>query len=1009
MQKNDLRKCKKIIISLLSVFLLWANLTAYSGMLSGEKNLRVSKTKWFDIIYPARCEESASILYEKADGLYAEVTAQYGLTPSFRIPVVITPAVDTFNAFWAAVPYNHIAIYDTGASGSSELAVFSETLLSTFRHELTHAVTYNMKNTAWRLVGKVFGDCVVPGMLTVTSGMAEGATVTSESAAGEGRLNNEYSRHYVKQAKIEGKFPSYHDVSGASDVSPGGAPYYFNGAFHEWLQKKYGLSAYAEFWYRVVNGKNFTIAGAFKKSFGIKLKKAWAQFEEDYEVPELAANPVQAGLVRDFFEPSAANYSRLNNAGSQYSSLSTAGKRLVWMDSFGGRVFAAEAVDKLDLSKGSEITVNSAPRGKTSYRQIFSLSGLSGVRLSNDGRFIAASYTSGNGAGATARVKLYDFESARLFTIEERGLKEAVVLKSGGGWYLVAQKYLAQHYSIIVRKLLFSDDGRRVVGSVAFAELVLGAETNPYAFTPLEDGSFAWLKKSGLSQSLCISSVDGSLLKETAFPQGMSVHSLSYAPGSFLFSYVEKGTMPRLGSLQLSSGLFSLDSRDISGGIFEPVFWNNQVVYIGDFYRQSRLLCLEPETGPDVAARVDVNAESDRNADDPGYGPAPSAPEAIITIPSKPYNPFPYLTRGILIPASNYSSDYFAINADYIPPSYSLPLGLTYITANPWTEGSSDLYTFTAGWNLYTDSLGLALTINKGTATSLLQSSTVIKSEFDKRGWKQSGVNFTVTSFVEAGNHFTIGLANASDAMLGNLTPENGTIYYMLQNISTLQLSNIRKSGPGRFEYGGFSFGLTAGARYDSDFNENPVEYFNATAIGAVFKLRIPHLLPFESKYGYTSNLPLRINTAFLPSSSSYGLTQPKTSPGRALVDASAETTLFSIDVQKAVPVITALYINDFNISAGYSGTLAAGQTTSSGFQNSLLKSYFTGIKEGKGYYLDSVYIRTSMEFTPNIGLFARPAYKMGLYSTFGYVLHSTEPLKPAESLRLTLGLDFDF
>ena len=152
MQKNVLGTYRKQF-SILVLLLLCAKLFAYSGMLSGEKNLLVTKTKWFDIIYPKRCELSAGILYEKADSVYDEVTAQYGLTPSFRMPVVITPAVDQFNAFWTAVPYNHIAIYDTGVSGSNELAVFSETLLSTFRHELTHAVTYNMKDDAWRTTG----------------------------------------------------------------------------------------------------------------------------------------------------------------------------------------------------------------------------------------------------------------------------------------------------------------------------------------------------------------------------------------------------------------------------------------------------------------------------------------------------------------------------------------------------------------------------------------------------------------------------------------------------------------------------------------------------------------------------------------------------------------------------------------------------------------------------------------------------------------------------------------
>ena len=154
MQKKSLRICKlslKKIISIIAVFCVCTQfvLSAHSGMFAGEKDLRVVKTKWFDIIYPLRCEESAAILFEKADLVYEEVTAQYGLTPSFRMPVVITPAVENFNAFWTSVPYNHIAIYDTGASGAGGLAVFSETLLSTFRHELTHAVTYNMKNGFW--------------------------------------------------------------------------------------------------------------------------------------------------------------------------------------------------------------------------------------------------------------------------------------------------------------------------------------------------------------------------------------------------------------------------------------------------------------------------------------------------------------------------------------------------------------------------------------------------------------------------------------------------------------------------------------------------------------------------------------------------------------------------------------------------------------------------------------------------------------------------------------------
>ncbi len=61
MQKKSLRICKlsyKKLISILAVFFVCTQfmLSAHSGMFTGEKNLRIVKTKWFDIIYPACCE-----------------------------------------------------------------------------------------------------------------------------------------------------------------------------------------------------------------------------------------------------------------------------------------------------------------------------------------------------------------------------------------------------------------------------------------------------------------------------------------------------------------------------------------------------------------------------------------------------------------------------------------------------------------------------------------------------------------------------------------------------------------------------------------------------------------------------------------------------------------------------------------------------------------------------------------------------------------------------------------
>lgn len=1089
MQKKSFRICKKIdkrnlnwygkIFFTLIAFLLCAELSAHSGMLWGEKNLRVSKTKWFDIIYPERCAESAAILYEKADSVYEKVTAQYGLEPAFRMPVVITPAVDQFNAFWTAVPYNHIALYDTGSSGASELAVFSETLLSTFRHELTHAVTYNMKNGFWRFMGYVFGDCVTPGMLSVTTGMAEGATVTSESAGGEGRLNDEYAKHYVKQAKIENQFPSYHDVSGAADIMPGGAPYYFNGAFHGWLQEKYGLKAYAEFWYRVVNGKNFTISGAFKKAFGIKLTKAWKEFEKDYEVPDIAANPVKAGLVQDFFEPGASDYSMMNKAGSQYESLtaaeSAAGSgRLVWFDRFGGRVFSADFADAADVA---------AVPSPVKYRQLFSHRGLSDVRLSNDGRFLSLSYISGNAAGDTARVKLYDFgsslqgdeanegsagvagsagfdgaagadevaEAAKVaeaagaspassgyfYTVKVSGLKEAQVVKSGGGWYLVAQKYMAQHYSLVIFQLQLSENGRRITGIQQVAEHVFGAETNPYAFTGLDDssfgsgdlaedslaegglagGSFAYLKKSGLNYSLCLCTLSGETVSEYAFPQGMAVRSLSYHGGSFYFSYAQKGSLPRLGSLNLKDKKLSLSGEDISGGVYNPVCLGGKIIYIGNFFRQNRLLCMQAAgktinptaSAEEAAAAGEVHTTSSESA----FTITSGETAKTNPLPSKAYNPFPYITRGIFIPLSDYSSNNFGPVSNYKSESLPFCLGGTFVTANPWTEGSSDLFQLTCGYYAPSDSVGTALTITQGTATSLFHTQTQLKSEFNSKGWRQGGIISDISSVFYFGNYSSITVSNNATGLFGHEEKAPDEYYYSLSDALTLQYSNIRRAGPGRFERAGFMLAAGIGRRCDAYFNKPSKKLKDTSVITASAAICIPHLLPFESRYGFTYNLPLTVTASLLPSSSLYGYADIYGKPvGTAFIEGSAETTLFSVDIQKAIPVFTALYLNDLYISGGYTAAGTAGTASKGGFQPAWLGDYFNALADGRGYYLASAYLKTGLEFTPNIGTFAKSSFKMNLY---GLVIYTINPvnnpgkeIKPEERLNFTFGFNLN-
>ena len=129
----------KKIFSIIVITLM--ALSLYAGNVKG-KQTKVLKTQWFDIIYRDGSERTVQILKDNLDDIFEDVNRQFGIEkPYFRMPVVVVQDCEQFNAYFTFAPYNHIVLYDTAAPAS--LKVFSETIVSTLRHEITHAVSMN--------------------------------------------------------------------------------------------------------------------------------------------------------------------------------------------------------------------------------------------------------------------------------------------------------------------------------------------------------------------------------------------------------------------------------------------------------------------------------------------------------------------------------------------------------------------------------------------------------------------------------------------------------------------------------------------------------------------------------------------------------------------------------------------------------------------------------------------------------------------------------------------------
>ena len=90
---------KKFLLFVILLTLVFSAGYTQTSLYKSPKKLYVITTKYFDIIFPQESTESANLLAQKADDMYLEICEKLDSSPYFRIPVVITPEIDTLNAY----------------------------------------------------------------------------------------------------------------------------------------------------------------------------------------------------------------------------------------------------------------------------------------------------------------------------------------------------------------------------------------------------------------------------------------------------------------------------------------------------------------------------------------------------------------------------------------------------------------------------------------------------------------------------------------------------------------------------------------------------------------------------------------------------------------------------------------------------------------------------------------------------------------------------------------------
>ncbi|MBR4005683.1 MAG: hypothetical protein IKI90_07520 [Treponema sp.] len=932
---------KRLILFLTLMFAL-VNLHAYEGLMSGQKKLKCFKTEFFDIIYPESSSESAAELALHADEIYREICADYGIETAIRMPVTITGSTDTFNAYYTSFTYNHIVLYDTPPQ--ENMSVMEDTICDTFKHELTHALTINMKNPFWTFMAKVFGDVVTVGdYLNMTTFIKEGAAVAEESKGGFGRLNNPYYMHTVRQAKIQGSFPSQADVTGARDIHPGGTmSYAFGGPFTKWLQDEYGMEKYAEFWYAGINTHTVTYQLVFKKVYGKSINTAWKEFQESLYVPE---NILHAGEIE-----SIQIVPGTSTNGFLYSHVTSGKDKVAWLDQKTSTVWITTADENGKLLKP---------------KKFLTKANIDTISLSRDGRYLAVSYFSPNAAEPVSKVSVYDTQNKSHVQINEKSLRAPFVMQTEEGTFLCAVKTQGQNESLVRYRITTNGSGKSNKIKKAEQVSIWNFPRGEYIFSPLDfgRGRIACIYKKNGKAAVRIFDSDMNHLEIDLSETGLFLQGLSAQDDStLLFSWARMDTLPRLGRLVLtddSNAVLELGDSDISGGVYYPAAFNGKYFFTGNFVDRNGLFMQDSDAPAFTKSTIKVKSlqgqEADREQSLLNAQEILEGAQDWSTI---------FYGKGIFAPLS-YIQEYKQNGK----PDDIILLGLTWITSNPWDGNHFAFGGGTYPWK----KIGGFMTLIRGGGNSSFFNYQILPTVlFNEDGFFQATLSSTFNTRISLNNFFYLLAQDTSLLFLGHQeTNKNGTyenaygnivrsydnrddtFYLSFTNNFVIQLTTMRRMGTGQNNIGGVSVQLNWDI-YSSNFIDETDGFVKGKitqSLYPVLSVALPNLIPIECSNRLTYNLPIKATAYFAPT--------------RQIAFATnISSVLFSAEIQKGLTFFP-LYFNNFTLRGEYTFYFEDENANTSIF------TLADTLRESPLSYGDSISVTATLSGTINTGIFA--------------------------------------
>lgn len=796
-------KLKIFFILLLNFLAINLYSVTRSGVLSSSKgDISVIKTKYFDIIYPEECKNSAEKIFSVCDSMYEQICLNLNTVCYQRFPVTITKSVEELNAYFSAVPYNRIVLYDTFVN--SELDTYKNTLESVFYHELTHAVTLNMKNGFWKFLSNVFADSLNPAWISLSTFWNEGATVSFESKNQDGRLNNPFNTQILIQAKIEDKFPSWRDVTGSRDIYPGqNASYLFGAGFANYLQQTYGMKKYSDFWKQAGSSISLSFcSGVFEKVYNLKLSDCWNDYKNSIIIPNSIKHEIEL-----------YKYWKGNTKNSQITQMDSSNYGIVWYENKGNSVYYAE-------KKESDYCFSEV-------KKIISIPTVNRLSLSNDGNFLAIT-TIKEKDNRKSIIYIYDLKKEKFVFKTDTGLFDGFIYSdSKSNYHLVAISYDS---TFVINSFIIDFENKTYT-----KEKVYKLKKNALAFNPCyyDDGKIAFIYRENLDW--CIRITDGitsfdyktSLSNEKNIIRNLKITEKNNEK-SFYFSWAKFNSfgemLPRFGILTVhdKEGSLILQNQDFSGGVHNPVpITSEKLMCINSFYENKNISELNLNTIKTESTKITAEISVENDKKDINFNL--NTQEKICK-----YNPFTYYKNGILLPVSSVP----LYNSDWDIEEISL-LGFSFISSNPWGD---KIISLSAGYGFENKFYGIKGSITGGNNSYSYTFSG--DSKFNSEGFLQSSEEI-VFSKVIYNEHFN----TINFGFNGMFNFEKDDFYTV--NVASLSYSNVHRVAEGYWQFGGIYLEPFIYGECNSSKNVN---------LGFAFGAYVPGVFPLSFSFDLFPN-----------------------------------------------------------------------------------------------------------------------------------------------------------